>query len=163
MKSLILYSIVAVLAVGLGYFGLSVISSERSDQSAALETMLAEIRRHQQTWESRRPDRFRYVVEHTSGYGPSPRKIVVTVDGDSRTYRFRETDNLWLDAIPDSPIFIEDIFEHAESALTSSVEDTPRIRIEIDDQYGFPVFAQIGWDCSDCGDQFTISDFAVIE
>ena len=160
MRSLLIYFLTAALAVGLSYVGLSVVASDQSGEQIELNLMLVEVQEREEYWRSRRPDRFSYILQQSSGYGPAPRKIRVTVEGDSRHYRYSDRAGLTVEDIPEQEVSIEDIFDRAKFALTANSEFPVKVTIKIDDEYGFPALALFDFDhCSDCDEQFTITDF----
>ncbi len=161
VKTPLTYFVASLLVVTLTLAATVILGS--NDPGEQIEVLLSELESHRADWIRKKPRKYRYTVVHSNGgSGPVPREYRVDVAGASKIYRYTDTNERSLDAIPDDPVFIETVFERAKMYLTDGYPAS-RLLVSLDKEYGFPTQAVFDFDCADCGETIEIREFQVLE
>ena len=150
-----------IIFVSVGYF-FTISESQLPQQQSEI---LDELQTNRDTWSSRRPLSFRYVVkrscfcleEHIEPY-------VATEDHGDKTAEFRsyvQTRTGDVLTSPPAPVWIEDLFGLVEQAASENDE----IRVIYDPRFGYPSLVDInrGRQLEDANYRYEIRDFEVLE
>lgn len=148
-----------IIFVSVAYFYFVPGETSNSEQ----EDLLAELQTNRQRWEENRPPSYQYVVERGCFCAPPFTKPYVATEqrGDrSAAYPFYDPSEPGDSGpTPESPHWIDDIFEITEAALNDGAE----VGVSYNARFGFPASVSISRPVPDGGQQFEVRDFEVLE
>lgn len=124
---------------------------------------IAQLHAQKEIWNNAKPASYRYVVERDCACALTfTTPYLAFEDRGAKSVRFSDLDLARFDddiAVPDDPVWIDDLF----ASIERSFERGDALTVRYDPRYGFPTF--VGRVTEESSDEFRISvrDFEVLE
>jgi hypothetical protein len=136
----------------------------KPDEQARLLELESRLQSSRTLWQTRRPERFRYVVDRNCDCSAEDEmRFIVSVFDGQRAAEYPipvESSTGIMITVPPNPLWIDDIFELVARAIEAGV----KVDVRYHGRYGFPEYVELTQEGMNAPtEQYEIRDFEIIQ